>query len=375
MKETRRSKIGILSLYHDNYNMGGLLQAYALTYMLKKLGAEAEQISLDYKGFYSTGIKRKLYRAKQVVSPLLVNQKFKVRISNFSHFMNSIDHSRRCDDLSSISNCYNKIVVGSDQVWGEWLPDDALKLFLLGMDNFTGERFSYAASIGADALSERGKEIYSRNLSRFTSISVREKGAQLALQKIGISTRVDVDPTILLSTSEWNFVSNIVNRPDTYIFCYFLGKEKKYREVASEFASKLRLPIVTMPYVSHNKLEGYDEGFGDYQDFESGPAEFIDLIKNAELVITDSFHATVFASKYHVSFFSLARIIDGDSSSNGRLIDYLSIINMQNRFVSPSELLDKTNEIEMDYSGFDGCLQPYILRGIEYLKSIVGESK
>ena len=374
MNDMKRPKIGILSLYHDNYNMGGLLQAYALTYLLNKLDADAEQISLDYKIYYSAGIKRTLKKIKKSVQPLLINRRFQSRISNFSRFMNSINHSRGCQELSSICNNYDKIVVGSDQVWGEWLPDEALNLFLLGVDNFDGVRYSYAASIGADEISEKGKEFYINNLSRFKTVSVRERGAQLALQKIGIVARVDVDPTILLSTAEWNLVSKNVHKPEEYIFCYFLGKEKKYREVASEIASKLSLPIVTMPYVSHNKSEEYDEGFGDYQDFESGPEGFIDLIKHAKVVLTDSFHATVFATKYHINFFSLARIIDGDSSSNGRLVDYLSMINMLDRFVSPIELLDKVCEITVDYSLFDECLKPYIECGKEYLMSIVEDS-
>lgn len=367
----KQPKIGILSLYHDNYNMGGLLQAYALSYMLNKLGADAEQISLDYKVYYSVGIKRLLKNIKKLAQPLLIDKKFRTRINNFSHFMSLINHSRTCEDLSSICNNYDKIVVGSDQVWGEWLPNEALNQFLLGIDDYNGARYSYAASIGADEISEKGKCNYTKNLSHFMTVSVREKGAQLALKKIGIESRVDVDPTILLSTDEWNLVAKSPNKPKEYIFCYFLGKEKKYREVACEIASKLNLPIVTMPYVSHHKSEKYDEGFGDYQDYESGPEGFIDLIRHAKLVLTDSFHATVFATKYHVNFFSLARIIDGDSSSNGRLVDYLSTINMLDRYVSPSELCDKVCEIEVDYSLFDECLEPYIKCGKEYLQSIV----
>ena len=374
MNGKNRTKIGVLSLYHDNYNMGGLLQAYALTYLLNKSGADAEQISFDYKIYYSKGLKRKLKGIKKLIEPLLRDRRLRPRIANYSYFMNSIKHSKWCDNLASICNSYNKIVVGSDQVWGEWLPDEALDQFLLGVDNFDGVRYSYAASIGADEISEKGKESYIKNLSRFRMVSVRERGAQVTLQKIGIEARLDVDPTILVSTDEWDMVSKNANRPEEYVFCYFLGKEKKYREAASELASEMNLPIVTMPYVSQNKSEGYDEGFGSYQDFESGPEGFIDLIKHAKLVLTDSFHATVFATKYHINFFSLARIIDGDSSSNGRLLDYLTTINMMDRFVSPIELQNKVYETDVDYSSFDECLKPYIEYGKEYLKSIVEDS-
>lgn len=375
MKQRRSNKIGIMSLYYKNLNMGGALQAYALTYVISKLGGNVEQISFDYRRYYNTGLSRKFNRVKMKLASLIKNRRFRARNRNFEKFMDQIPHSKYCSDVGKYNKSYDAIVVGSDQVWGEWLPIEALKQYLLYSDKYIGKKYSYAASIGSDTLSGKNELLYADALSKFATVSVREYGACELLRKIGIPATVNVDPTVLLSAEEWDKVAKKVEKPEKYIFCYFLGAEKAYRASAEELAKTLGLPIITIPYARHHKDEGYEQGFGDYQDYKSGPAEFIDLIKNAELVITDSFHATVFASKYHVNFYALARIINGDASSNGRLVDYLSLVNMKNRYVTPEELSKKSCEIGIDYSDFDAKIQIHIKNGLEYLKSIVEETK
>ena len=131
---------------------------------------------------------------------------------------------------------------------------------------------------------------------------------------------VHIDPTLLLTAKDWSEVSKKVkNRPERYIFCYFLGQDKSYRDAAKKLSKNLNLPIVTLPYIKDHIVDDYDSDFGDIRDFSSGPAEFLDLIKNAELVVTDSFHATVFSIQFHTTFFALARFIDGISTTNCRI--------------------------------------------------------
>lgn len=375
MKDRALKKIGIMSLYYQNPNMGGLLQAYALTHMISKLGGDVEQISFDFRRYYNSGLSRKFNRIKMALLANHSNQKFKNRLAAYTGFMNQIPHSKYCGDLSSSANKYTSIVVGSDQVWGEWLPLEALKQYLLCVDGFTGNKYSYAASIGADTISDDNKDLYLSALSKFKTVSVRERGACDLLQSIGVNANVNVDPTLLLSTTEWDKISKHVNKPDKYIFCYFLGAEKSHREAATNIAKKLNLPIVTIPYARHHKDAGYEDGFGDCLDYETGPDGFIDLIKNAELVITDSFHAIVFASKYHVNFYVLSRVIEGDSSSNGRIVDYLTMIDKKDRYVTSEQLLALENNLGIDYSNFDEIINAHIEKGIKYLETIVGESR
>lgn len=378
-------KVGILTLYYNNRNMGGQLQAFALTNVLRKYCLSAEQISFDYMRYYESnhpvnknGSNRtKSYLVKEIYWLLKVikkNPQFWQRISRFKCFQYMIRHSTNLY-LSDFCQDYDRIVVGSDQVWGEWLPPRVLELFLLKYCDASCKKYSYAASIGSDFISENHLEILKQSLTRFDSLSVREVSAAKQLEKIlpNKEIMVHIDPTLLLTAAEWDKLQKPAKHPQKYVFCYFLGKERSYREYATIFAKHFHLPIVTMPYIKDNYVEGYEDDFGDIKDISSGPSQFIHLIKNAEVVLTDSFHASVFSLQYHIPFYAMARINHETNSSNTRMTDLLGSFALLDRYISAEQLADIRVYDDICFDEFEKNIIALRREANNYLKKIVSK--
>ena len=370
-------KIGILTLYSNNTNMGGQLQAYALATALGRYCHSVEQISFDYLKYYTSNNPTKSNGLKEIIWLLRSIKKepaFWERILRFRCFQHRIKHSSK-HYLLNYCQDYDCIVVGSDQVWGEWLPPRALELFLLKDCDSSCKKYSYAASIGSDFISENHLEILKQSLTRFDCLSVREVSAAKQLKKTlpNKEILVHIDPTLLLTATEWDKLQKPAKHPQKYIFCYFLGKERSYREYATIFAKHFHLPIVTMPYIKDNNVEGYDDDFGDIRDISSGPSQFIHLIKNAEVVLTDSFHASVFSLQYHISFYTMARINHEINSSNTRMTDLLSSFAMSDRYISAEQLADIRVYDDICFDKFEKYIINLRREANNYLKKIVSE--
>lgn len=372
------NKCGILTLYHNNYNMGGLLQAYALQNVLSKLGYNAELITLDY--LYQNALQiqsspkisllRKMARKIKTVQKTVV---FRYRKKSFKKFIKCIPHSENVYyPGEDFSEDYNLIIVGSDQVWADWLSKPALKSYLLENIAEDKKKYSYAASIGTNEINHNLDGLYRDAWKKFQHISVREESARREIKKLlpEADVRVDLDPTLLLTPDEWMSVAREKYINQKYIFCYFLGKDQSYREAAKQLAAKMGLPIVTMPYIKENRKEKYHDNFGEYNDYSSGPAEFVGIIKNAELVITDSFHAVAFSTQFHTKFYALARIIEGSGSTNSRITDFLKQFGLEAQFIDVSSLNQIDIKKRVDFSVFDKKISGLRKQSLAYLENL-----
>lgn len=292
-------KYGILTLYHDNTNYGANLQAYALCAICKKHGFNAEQIDY-YNGkrirqvlslIYRFVFKKRYYK----------NNEFYTRKMAIKRFRDSIPHSKTYyrENLKKANNNYTGFIVGSDQVWNpEWITD----AFALRFADAKRLRMSYAASIGRISLSNKEKELFASILSQMDYISVREKnGVELLSKTTDKKIEWVLDPTLLLSEAEWNLIASPRKISERYIFCYFLNDYLPHRDFANQYARSQGIKIATFPYLSY-QMRKSDDGFGDYQIYDASPSDFISLIKYADYVFTDSFHATVFCHLYHKEF-------------------------------------------------------------------------
>jgi len=143
-----------------------------------------------------------------------------------------------------------------------------------------------------------------------------------------------LDPTLLLSASDWDEICSPRQIDEPYMFCYFLGDNKRNRRVAESVAKRKGLKIVTLPH-----LVGYnfaDKKFGDIQLWDVGPKEFISLIKYADFVLTDSFHGSVFSNIYRRPFAAFER--EGAKGMGGRLKSLTDLTDTQDRFLTTPEM-------------------------------------
>ena len=339
-------KIGILTYYYGNYNYGGLLQAYALTEYLLSNGYDAEQIcfippkkdngNVDFK----TRLRWKLSALKGKALRLFTKIRYKnilrsieERNRAFLNFTEIIKHSDKVYDrntLSETNGIYDIFIAGRDQIWNLlWYSPE----YFLSFVDEGKTKVSYAASLPQRELTPEQEKIVKRHLSDFTAVSVRESQAVDLLKTIDIPSSLTIDPTLLLTRDAWDKVCTERKVKDRYVFCYFLTNNDVERNAAKEFAEKKNLKIVTLPHLTGMVWE--DLEFGDIQLYDISPFDFISLIKHAEYVITDSFHAAVFSNIYEKQYFVFGR--KGGEYMNSRITSLLFLFDAGKRFCNTRE--------------------------------------
>lgn len=332
-------RIGIVTHYYNSQNYGGLLQAYALTKYLNVIGKSAEQISLSLTDMNFPSKKLSVKPALKYTAKYMLNQFFayglNTRKQRCAAFRKKIPHSENVYSSTNVCNCiedYDIFITGSDQVWNmDWFFEPYFLTFVP-----EGKRkVSYAASIGKNELTESQREFFKKVLEDFFAISVRERDTvELLTPLAGMDVKYTLDPTLLLDSKDWDEISSprLVNKP--YVFCYFLGRDKRLRKIAKQYALKNNLKLVTIPHLQQH-FECNDMFFGDEQFIGASPEDFISLIKYSDCVLTDSFHASVFSCIYKVPFFTFQR--KGNEKMGNRIKSLTELFGCPERFCDIEE--------------------------------------
>ena len=364
-----KNKAGIVTLYHGNYNFGGLLQAYALPKVLKDyFKVEAEQI--DYIPIEKKA-KKKDNCNKQAIFPRLYQIIYKFGIiffdvlckknlcqrkRAFDRFMNEIPHSSIVYEYDSIKNIslnqYQLFLCGGDQIWNDQKEEQNIKIYTLQFVPSDVKKISYAPSMAVLETTSDFKRIMSNGLNQLDAISVREKKS-VAILKLLTNKKIDVvvDPVLLMTENEWNDVIILPQKKEKYILCYLLGDSIQHRKAVKKIAQKIHFPIRTFPHIFLNVVRKCDLFFGDIYDYTSGPREFLGLIKNAEFVITDSFHACVFSMIFEKPFAVFERNKIGEKGNmNSRIYDFLEEYHLESQLVTEKELEDMEQIPQIDFT-------------------------
>lgn len=353
--------IGLLTLDSRIYNYGGFLQEMALQDAIKSLGYECEIIDYDVSrelntfslkrgiaNFSLEKIKKKFTKEKAIplsssVSDLIIKRK---RVFDEYREENLVlSRKMSSSNLRSIDLPYEQLVCGSDQIWN---PDYNIPAFFLNFGRKDCRKVIYAASIGKEHLSRHQEKIYSKLLEFPDYISVREDSAQKLISSITEkNVELVLDPTLLHQQVYWMEKADDSSLDyRNYIFCYFLNLTDEKVKAANDFAIKNNCEIITIPYL-HNETEEYSEKLNGKLLSEVNPADFLNLIRNAEAVITDSFHATVFSIIFQKDFWCFGRNT-GTYSMNTRLYTLLGYVEMQDRMIEPECLKSKTHSTHVD---------------------------
>lgn len=380
-------KIAIVTGYHIK-NYGSALQAYATQRVINDLKIENECIKYRKKNSLRqmlrifnipllrtkmAGINKKLY-AKRYKDTLGNN--FKKRDNIFDEFVKqNFKISKEYYGYKQLKNGikqYDAVLLGSDQVWNplnfgshyytlEFVPDEMPKI-------------AYAPSFGVSRIPSSQKKATKNYLNRINYISVREqKGQEIIKELTGIDAQIVVDPTLLLDANQWKTIykkERIEKEP--YIFCYFLGRNKKCREFANSLKEKTGYKIITLPYMDEIIKEDFE--FGDSKMYNIGPSEFLNLICNAEYICTDSFHGTVFSIINHKKFFTFNRYEDGKKvSTNSRLKSLLSLLGIEERLCKSDTGIEEIMNKEINYYEVDEKLNNMRKGSMDYLKNALDD--
>lgn len=366
-------KVGILTFFGGR-NYGAALQCYALQITLKKLGVDAEVIKFKkekvygkLKGKFSNYLSKAYLARKIYAIPYIFQLKKKDR--NFDNFFKKYFNFGTKDVISEDSidkyvKKYETIIFGSDQIWN-LNPKiyDRSKIFF-GDFNYSGKKVSYSASFG-DSINDAkmNKEYIKDKLSKFNSISVREKSGCDFLRDIGISSKLTVDPTMLLSSVEWDKLIDSTPVINGRYILYYSVNCRKYSWIIAKKLSKLTgLQVINL--VEHPKIIG--SGFKNY--YSAGPIEFLNIIKNAEYVVTNSFHGTIFSIIFKKKFIPAFDENNGKIKIEERKYSILKLLKLDNLIKTNSSKIS-LEEMENIYNrNIDELLKNIVNDSINYLE-------
>ncbi|MDD4066524.1 MAG: polysaccharide pyruvyl transferase family protein [Clostridia bacterium] len=330
-------KIGIITLYgEDNY--GNKLQNYALKKILEKFSQDVETIKLDLIEnktikYYCNKFTIKLFFRYIFLKVIGLNRKIKninrkKTMKEFSNQnLNVKGYRLTKEEFNSLNVIYDKLVIGSDQVWNHNFVRKMLDWYFV-IFSPKDKNIAYSASFGIDEIEDELKDQYIKGLNNMSYISVREEqGAKIVKDLIKKDVPVLVDPTMLLSIEEWN---KIIKSPkhlpkNKYILTYFLGNYSSERkENIYNFAKKNNIDVINLARLEYKKY------------YAKSPGEFIWYIKNASIIITDSFHGTVFSLLYKVPFYTMNRE-DKTQSMSSRIDTLLKMFNFEERLINDNK--------------------------------------
>ena len=356
--------------FHSSYNYGSCLQAYALQETIKRISNN----NVEYKIInLRTNKQKEMYKSffeksdfKSVIKKILFF-KYKKGLYEkqnlFENFINgSLNLTPEFNSMRDICNSSLKAdyyIAGSDQLWNLQAIDFDWSNFLEFVKD--GKKISYAASFGpiAQKWTDEERNRIKKDLLEFNCISVREEGSFNNVKELtGIEPAINVDPTMLLSKNEWKRIipkGKIYN--GDYIFLYNL-KEKEYVELAYKISKVLKLPVVVS---KKGSLEEIIYGFK--KKLNVGPLEFLNLIKNAKLVLSSSFHGTIFSILLNKPFFALK----GDEDF--RIQTLLKKMNLENRSINFNDYNEKLKETyNIDFTEAEKLLEEERKKSENYLK-------
>lgn len=338
-------RVGILTLYAGSCNYGGVLQAYGLCALVAQEGGTPRQIlyrktktpGSRLRALCKKNPKRILLRAGQQVQTKVCDRLYHVerdmanRRGAFDAFKKAyIPDSGRVYHPDTIPEAvpeYDLFICGSDQVWNPNVVDDAY--FLRFVPEGKG-KIAYAVSIAAP-IPEAMKNRYAEAMAHLDGVSVREERAVSQLADLSpVPARWVLDPVLMLSREDWEAVAAPKETREKYLLCYFLGHDRAYRRLAERYAREKGLKIVSLPYVSKvHPLS--DQRFGDERLFDVGPDRFLGLLRDAECVMTDSFHASALCHIYEKPFWALRRTTQ--HADEGRVEGLLRATGLEDRFL------------------------------------------
>lgn len=361
-------KVGIATFqWADNY--GALLQAYALQSFLKERGHSVQIINyqpLQPIFWYHKWLAK---TPKGYLTKWELEYKKKI----FNDFRkNYLERTKEVfkekSELKKIENRFELLITGSDQVWNPRWLSQANGLFDLCFLSFAGvktRRISYAASFGysnKETMKEEWQKIVSEKLNAMDAISVREQsGVTLVRNLCGRTDAVySIDPTLLLEKGFYeNFVDKL-NKRNSYIFNYMLHGLDTDSDLLCLQISK----IINQGIIKCNaRKTRLHKGFT-----LPSPKDWLQRIRNASFVVTNSFHGVVFCLIFHKPFIAL--LINGENGSmNSRIVELLEAVMLKNRILIPNQALPYNFlTIEIDWGKVDKEISFLRKNAIEYLE-------
>lgn len=381
-----------LCIKHQHENYGGILQAFATVGYFEKLNIDYELVRYTRKKTLAESIKD----VPRILNAVWLNSRYEgvqrrlslrihpayaknnaVRMQAFARFKawafnrfseEYVGYKALCEGGKK----YTAVITGSDQLWSPaGLPTNYYNL-MFAPDEIL--KISIASSFGVKEIPWYQKKRTTKFLNRIEYISMREnRGSEIVKELTGRTVPTILDPVFFFSAEEWlECIPNVKEITEPYVFVYFLGNHPEYRRQVERFAGQNGLKIVTLRHM--DQYVASDESFGDISPYDVDPGQFLNLLRNARYVFTDSFHGTAFSIINQKQFVVFNRYRESSSVSKNSRIDTLC----QNfgledrRYCSDMDIM-RITEQEIDYSVVNKRLEQQRSVTDSYMNSIVNE--
>lgn len=324
--EYSKKNVGILNFYYENYNYGANLVAYSLQKLVEKLGYNAYII--NFNPFDNLNV---------------INQFKTLEFVKFREkHLKLTPVYKNADELYILNKHLHKFIVGSDQVWRKDITQNNLYSYFLDFVMPHNQRISYGASFGNTELNltDNEKEKCKNSLEKFSAISVREKDAvEVVENQFNTKAELVLDPTLMLSCKDYEKIANESWHHTKYVayYCLFDQEKEFMNQINKLFKNKKKINIKlkeeNIPLLNKKVLK--------YRFI----SDWINGIKNADFIITDSYHGMIFSilfkkeflclgknSKAKSRFDTLCEVLGGNIESRiiGSLADVESIAGLKN---------------------------------------------
>jgi hypothetical protein len=367
-------KIGIITFHFAN-NAGAVLQCLALNEKLHQMGFQP--FVINYRPKYHikkySAWKPPLYLTYQYIQVMKIRQysrlkllkhatfKFigilfedrrfffnRKRTKKFNYFVSENLQQSKCylslKELQKSPPNAEAYICGSDQIWNKALTNEEYDLaYFLQFGSGEIVRVAYAASMGETDILHDSKE-FRKHIADLDHVFMREEVDCLKISQLTGKTCANVkDPTLLLTVEDYSKYEKDVTIPENYIFVYTVLKSEAIKALVKTLIGDRRLHVIdgsTHRYISRNNSFYYYDGL-------CGPGEFLSYIKGASLVITNSFHGTVFSILYRKNFVTAA-----NKKRNSRIEELLKCLGLENRMIY-SDKINLFHLSSIDYSSVE----------------------
>ena len=367
-------KVGIITIHKIN-NYGSVLQAYALQRVCNEMGYTVEIIDYNFPNQAHTDNKYAVHQDTQATEPRLIKMLYALELvrqhKGIGHFVKqyhnlSIREYNSPDDLALNPPQYDIYITGSDQLWNpRYCNGDPA--FMLHFAPDVALRISYAASIGADSIPNELKSQYKKLLSQYAHISVRENsGVNVIRDVVGKDATVVLDPSLLLNKDQWNEIAS----PDRqykkkYILCYFLNytfNAFPYVDKLAQYIQKQTgYELVRVARPPHHLCAQHT-----HYRIGASPEEFLALVRDAEMILTTSFHGTAFAVNYGKPVFT---VVKDKGASDSRQISLMHNVGLDSQVLSVNDEMPDASRFSYDVAAEQNRLEHLRRESKDYLKT------
>ena len=357
-------KVGILT-WHYYSNFGSALQAFALQHIIKFLGYSATFVNYHNPKFGKVVIWKDWLRViiGNTIGRMPFNAFKRLQYApdcfsfKYHHIGKLVTNE---SDLKDVAKEYDILVCGSDQIWA---PNVFNPVYFAAFANEGVRKVSYAASIGLNNIPKNLIPIYRQLLSDFYAIGIREReGKDLLKAKCNIDSTVVLDPTLMIEVSTYRKMQRKVKGiQKPYLFCYFLNKVHQYKENVQKYALEHNLQIIGVS----DKVE---DGEWMTRLTGLGADHFLWLVNNAETVMTDSYHGSIFSLLFHKNLWIFKRFEeDNPNCQNSRIRQLRDNFKLEHRIISATSQID--DSISINYKYFESQLKILRVNSFDFLKN------